>query len=85
MFFVFYASLVLDLSELSSAFIVHLALQLSANITVAFADLSKDVGLVVLSRQGVGQLLLLEGLVLSVDVSVQVLLLVRGEPLVLVC
>lgn len=85
MFFVFYASLVLDLSELSGAFIVHLALQLSANITVAFADLSEDVGLVVLSGQGVGQLLLRESVVLSVDFSVQVLLLVVGVPQGLVC
>lgn len=85
MFFVFYASLVLDLGELSSAFIVHLALQLSANITVAFADLSEDIGLVVLSGEGIGQLLLREGLVLSVDFSVQVLLLVVGEPVGLVC
>jgi len=58
LFFVFYASLVLDLGELGGAFVVHLALQLSANITVAFADLSEDVGLVVLSGQGIGQLLL---------------------------
>jgi hypothetical protein len=67
LFFICDAPCVLDLCELCGAFVVHLGLQISANLTVAFADHPENIGLVVLSGKGIGHLLVCEGLVLALN------------------
>ena len=76
LFFMSYAFLIVDLGELSGPFVVHLRLQLSANLTVALTHLPKNVGLVLLPGHSVSHGLCSERSVLSFNFALQICLLV---------
>ena len=77
------AALVLKLSKLGGALLVHNLLQVAAHGAVALANLPQDVGLVtLLSNAGLDHLVL-EGVVLTLDLALHVLALVILHPLVL--
>lgn len=79
-----YAFLVLDFCKLGGPFVIHLGLQVSADGTVALANLPENVSLVLLLGKGVGHGLRSKGLVLARYLSFQVGLLVLLEPLRLI-
>lgn len=75
------STLVLDLSQLSSSFVIHFVLQIAAHGSVTLSDLSEDISLVSLLAQSILKLSLLVNLVLSIDFRLDVVLLILSEPI----
>jgi len=84
LFFICYAFLVIDLGELSGPLVIHLGLQLPANLTIPLANLPKNVSLVGFASACVRHGLLGEGLVLALDLGIKVRFFVLNEPFSLI-
>lgn len=73
--------MIFNLGELGCPFVVHLGLQLAADLAVALTHLPQDISLVLLSGHRVGHGLLGERVVLSVNFGLQVGFFVLDLPL----
>ena len=77
------ASLVLDFGQFGGSFVVHALLELAAHCPVALTDLAQNVSLVGLLLVGNSESVLLVRPVLPLHLSVDLLLFVLSEPLLL--
>ena len=75
------ASLVLDLCQFGSALLVHAVLQVTAHGAITLTDLAKHISLVGLAVVGLLEGTLLKQTVLSVDLGINLLLVVLSLPL----
>jgi hypothetical protein len=69
LFFSSYAFLIVKFGELGGAFVVHFRLDVTANLSITFANLTENVSLVSLFVHGNCHCLLSEGLVLGFNLS----------------
>jgi len=81
LFFSSYAFLIVKFGELGGAFIVHFGLDVTADLSVAFTNLTKNVSLVSLLVHGNRHCLLSVGLILSINLSLILRSFIIFEPL----